>query len=164
MSSVAYIAMKTEIEKDTYTEVSAKETIANFYAKQQITSNEYDELIDLANSLDPNSEEGKFKSRIVAIEKSIESIEKDIQAIKDTIDTSGTPVIPPSEDNPTGESYDPITAYRGMTYYKDKYYKDPEDNKTYICFRDSDTEPGTGIILYYLPHELINLYFSEYVL
>lgn len=36
MNSVAYTSMKAEMEKGTYTEVSAKNTINNFYAKQQI--------------------------------------------------------------------------------------------------------------------------------
>lgn len=122
------------------------------------SSEEYSELIEIANSLNPNTEEGQFESRIVAIEKNIEKIKIEITSIKEAIENSSSTVTTPEE--PTGEDdSDAITAYRGMTYYKD-----PEDNKTYICFRDSDTEPGTGIILYYLPHELINLYFSEYVL
>lgn len=163
MNSVAYTSMKAEMEKGTYTEVSAKNTINNFYAKQQITSEEYSELIEIANSLNPNTEEGQFESRIVAIEKNIEKIKIEITSIKEAIENSSSTVTTPEE--PTGEDdSDAITAYRGMTYYRDKYYKDPEDNKTYICFRDSDIEPGTGIVLYYLPHELINIYFSEYVL
>lgn len=163
MNSVAYTSMKAEMEKGTYTEVSAKNTINNFYAKQQITSEEYSELIEIANSLNPNTEEGQFESRIVAIEKNIEKIKIEITSIKEAIENSSSTVTTPEESTGEDDS-DAITAYRGMTYYRDKCYKDPEDNKTYICFRDSDIEPGTGIVLYYLPHELINIYFSEYVL
>lgn len=47
-----------------------------------------------------------------------------------------------------------------MTYYKDKYYLDPEDSNTYICTRDRDDAPGIGLALYYLPHELAGIYFQ----
>lgn len=53
---------------------------------------------------------------------------------------------------------EPIPASRGMEYEYGKYYLDPEDNKTYLCKRGSET--GT-IILQYLPHELIGHYFEE---
>lgn len=52
---------------------------------------------------------------------------------------------------------DPIPASRGMEYEYGKYYLDPEDGKTYLCKRGSET--GT-IILQYLPHELIGHYFE----
>lgn len=52
---------------------------------------------------------------------------------------------------------DPIQASRGMEYEYGKYYLDPEDSKTYLCKRGSET--GT-IILQYLPHELIGHYFE----
>ena len=52
---------------------------------------------------------------------------------------------------------DPIPAARGMEYEYGKYYLDPEDGKTYLCKRGSET--GT-IVLQYLPHELIGHYFK----
>lgn len=58
----------------------------------------------------------------------------------------------------SGTVDDPIPASRGMEYEYGKYYLDPEDNKTYLCKRGSET--GT-IILQYLPHELIGHYFEE---
>ena len=53
---------------------------------------------------------------------------------------------------------DPIPAARGMEYEYGKYYLDPEDGKTYLCKRGSETG---SIVLYYLPHELIGQYFEE---
>lgn len=52
----------------------------------------------------------------------------------------------------------PIEAARGMEYEYGLYYLDPEDEKTYLCKRGSET--GT-IVLQYLPHELIGHYFEE---
>ena len=52
---------------------------------------------------------------------------------------------------------DPIPAARGMEYEYDKYYLDPEDEKTYLCKRGEET--GT-IVLQYLPHELVGHYFE----
>lgn len=52
---------------------------------------------------------------------------------------------------------DPIPASRGMEYEYGKYYIDPEDGKTYLCKRG--TETGT-IVLQYLPHELVGHYFE----
>lgn len=52
---------------------------------------------------------------------------------------------------------DPIPAERGMEYEYGKYYLDPEDGKIYLCQYGDAT--GT-VILQYLPHELIGIYFS----
>lgn len=158
MNTTAYTSMKEEMKKGTYTEVSAKETINNLYIRQAMTKEEYNELMDLANGLSVNTEDGKFEIRIVTLEKDVEDLKEEIQAIKDAMSSEGTDV-PEPDAGPTGETDDPIMAYRGMTYYKDKYYRDSEDNQVYKCFRDNDTEPGSGIALAYLPHELVNIYF-----
>lgn len=55
---------------------------------------------------------------------------------------------------------DPITAARGMEYTYGLYYLDPEDGKTYLCEREGE-EPGGKIVLQYLPHELIDQYFTD---
>lgn len=73
------------------------------------------------------------------------------------------PVVPAlwvviSDETHSGTIDDPIPASRGMEYEYGKYYLDPEDGKTYLCSRGSET--GT-IILQYLPHELIGHYFVE---
>ncbi|MDD7491918.1 MAG: hypothetical protein PUK39_04755 [Clostridiales bacterium] len=60
----------------------------------------------------------------------------------------------------TGTIDDPIDAARGMEYTYGLYYKDPDDGKTYICERTGEPSGGT-VILQFLPHELIGLYFEE---
>lgn len=51
---------------------------------------------------------------------------------------------------------DPIPAAVGLVYYKDKYYS--EEDKMYLCNRD---DTGSGTVLYYMPSQLVGLYFSE---
>ena len=51
----------------------------------------------------------------------------------------------------------PITAAAGMRYYKDKYYLD--GGKIYRCTRDDSN--GQGTILYYVPSQLVGIYFEE---
>ena len=63
----------------------------------------------------------------------------------------------PSE---AGTIDDPITAARGMEYEYGLYYFDPEDGKTYLCEREGE-EAGGKIILQYLPHELVDQYFTD---
>ena len=60
----------------------------------------------------------------------------------------------------TGTVDDPIDAALGMEYTYGLYYKDPDDGKTYICERTGEPSGGT-VILQFLPHELIGLYFEE---
>ena len=60
----------------------------------------------------------------------------------------------------TGTVDDPIDAARGMEYTYGLYYKDPEDGKTYLCERTGEPSGGT-VVLQFLPHELIGLYFEE---
>lgn len=59
-----------------------------------------------------------------------------------------------------GTADDPIPAARGMEYEYGKYYRDPEDGKTYLCQRTGEAEGGK-VVLQYLPHELIGHYFAE---
>ena len=60
----------------------------------------------------------------------------------------------------TGTVDDPIDAARGLEYTYGLYYKDPDDGKTYICERTGEPSGGT-VILQFLPHELIGLYYEE---
>lgn len=110
--------------------------------------------MELVNSLEVNDPEDEYEIFKVQVEKRLESIENRLKALEEQGEIELTP---PAED---GSKEKPIIAYKGMTYYKDKYYKDPEDSKIYLCTRDNDTSPGTGIALYYLPHELIGHYFQ----
>ena len=60
----------------------------------------------------------------------------------------------------TGTIDAPITAARGMEYEYGLYYFDPEDGKVYLCQREGE-EPGGKIVLQYLPHELVDQYFTD---
>lgn len=64
------------------------------------------------------------------------------------------------DETHAGTLDDPIPAARGMEYIYGKYYLDPEDGKTYKCQRTGEPDGGK-IILAYLPHELLNIYFVE---
>lgn len=59
-----------------------------------------------------------------------------------------------------GTVEDPIPAARGMDYIYGKYYLDPEDGKIYLCKRIGE-EDGGVINLQYLPHELVDQYFTD---
>lgn len=159
MNSIAYTTMLEQIEKGAYTEITAKNTIANLYARQQLTTAEYTDLMDRADALAANTPDGDTLTRIVALETAVQTIDEEIRLIRETIEQGGGSV-PDPEPGQTGSADDPIDAVRGMTYYKDKCYRDPEDGQVYKCFRDSDTEPGSGVALSYLPHELVNIYFE----
>lgn len=156
MHSTAYIAMLQQMETGAYTEVSAKITLDDLYTRQRLTHDEYIELMDKADTLAVNTADGNTLVRIVALETSVKTLTDEVAAIKQAVE-GGSTVIP--EPGQTGAEDDPIEAVRGMVYYKDKYYRDPDDGQVYQCYRDSDTVPGSGVALAYLPHELVNIYF-----
>lgn len=58
----------------------------------------------------------------------------------------------------SGTIDDPIPADIGLTYVKDKYYIEEDSGKVYLCIRQ-DTPEGTT--LYYMPHDLVGIYFEE---
>lgn len=158
--SVAYDALVDQIDAGAYTEVSAKQIAARLLVHQQITGDEYDEIMSRADDLDANDAAGETLTRIVALENTVQSLRIEVDAIKQAIAEGGgsVPEPEPAED---GSKDKPITAVRGMMYYRDKYYRDPEDGKIYLCTRDRDDQPGAGLALAYLPHELISIYFVE---
>lgn len=158
MNSPVYNDMVNLIDQGEYTEVTAKQAISKLFAYKQLTEDEYDELMEKANGLSANTPSGEVETRIYQLEQNYKALAADVESIKQAISEGGT-VVPEPEPGATGDEFDPIEAARGMTYYKDKYYKDPEDNQIYQCYRDSDTEPGSGVALNYLPHELVNIYF-----
>lgn len=160
MHSIAYTAMADQISAGSYTEVSAKITIANLYARQQVTGDEYNDLMDKADKLAANDAGGAYLTRIVALETAVHEMRDEMAAIRQVIEEGGTAVPDPAPGK-AGSMEDPIDAVRGMTYYRGKIYRDPEDGKLYECSRDNDNAPGTGVALAYLPHELISIYFVE---
>lgn len=146
-----FLAMKAEMEKGTYTLVEASETIALFLTHKQITRTEYDELYELCDTLRVNSSEDEDENWKVGINMSIQSLEKRVTSLETLL--AHTPETDP--DEPDGSKDNPYEAYRGLIYYKDKYYYDSEDSSLYICTRDS------VIQLHYMPHELIGHYFAK---
>lgn len=159
MHTTMYKNLKQLIENRFYTVVQAQEVLNDFRAKLQITSEEYDELWELIKDLEVNTSDDQQNIRFTKIENDILTIKQEIQAIKDKLAESGT-VVPEPEPTEDGTEFNPITAQAGMKYYKDKYYLDPSNNEVYLCIRDSDTEPGTGVELAYLPSQLVNIYFN----
>lgn len=60
----------------------------------------------------------------------------------------------------SGTIDDPIPAVRGMEYIYGSYYSDEEDKNIYLCTRTGAVD-GETIILQYLPHELVGIYFEK---
>lgn len=157
--SVAYEAMKNEMEKGTYSEVEAKKTLTTMYAKKMLTEEEYNDLMDIATGLNANTAEGEWRNEIVALKEAIDKNTQDIALIKQAIEEGGS-TVPEPEQGADGSEFNPITATRGMVYYKDKYYTDPsKNNEVYLCFRDDDKNPGNGVRLDLYPSQAVNIYF-----
>lgn len=153
--TLSYRTIKEEIEAGRYTVKRALEIIGVQHARQQITDAEYTELHSMAAALGANSADDEDAIWRTQVERRLADLEESVgQLLDDSGETD------PAPDTPDGSADKPIEAYRGMTYYKDKYYLDPEDSNTYICTRDRDDAPGTGLALYYLPHELAGIYFQ----
>lgn len=151
MHSTAYTAMLQQMEAGAYTEVSAKKTINKFFARQQITEDEYDELMDKADTLAANTEDGDTLARIVALEDNVKALQKQVAAIKQAVE-DGSAAIPDVGPAQTGAEMDPIDAVAGMSYVKDKYYRDPTNKEVYICTVD--------VAYAGLPHDAVNVYFN----
>lgn len=64
------------------------------------------------------------------------------------------------DEEHAGTIEDPIPAARGMEYEYFKYYLDPETETVYLCQYGNTDTTGT-IVLAYLPHELVGVYFKE---
>lgn len=153
--TLSYRTIKEEIEAGRYTVKRALEIIGVQHARQQITDDEYNELYSMATNLDANNSDDEAAIWRTQVERRLNELEETVgQLLEDSGETD------PDPDTPDGSTDKPIEAYRGMTYYKDKYYLDPEDSMTYLCTRDSDTAPGTGQALNYLPYELAGIYFQ----
>lgn len=151
MNSEIYTTMMEQMEAGTFTEVSAKKTINKFFARQQISEDEYDELMDKADTLAANTEEGDTLARIVALENSVKILQEQVAAIKQAVE-DGSAAIPDVGPTQTGAEMDPIDAVAGMSYEKDKYYRDPTNKEVYIC--------TVSVAYAGLPHEAVNVYFN----
>ena len=151
MNSEIYTTMMEQMEAGTFTEVAAKKTINKFFARQQITEDEYDELMDKADTLATNTEDGDTLARIVALEDNVKALQEQVAAIKQAVE-GGSTEIPDVGPTQTGAEFDPIDAVAGMSYEKDKYYRDPTNKEVYIC--------TVSVAYAGLPHEAINVYFN----
>lgn len=151
MNSEIYTTMMEQMEAGTFTEVAAKKTINRFFARQQITEDEYDELMDKADTLATNTEDGDTLARIVALEDNVKALQEQVAAIKQAVE-GGSTEIPDVGPTQTGAEFDPIDAVAGMSYEKDKYYRDPTNKEVYICTVD--------VAYAGLPHDAVNVYFN----
>lgn len=155
-----YDDVKNAIEQKYYSLLDAQGILNAFLGQLQITAEQYEELMELADKLlNPNTTSDEENIERVQLQKRLEAIETRLDALENAVSEGNTEIEKP--DEPDGSSKEnAITAYAGMTYYKGKYYKDPTDSKVYICTRDRDDQPGTGIALYYTPSQLVNIYFA----
>ena len=151
MNSEIYTTMMEQMDAGTFTEVTAKKTINKFFARQQITEDEYDELMDKADTLATNTEDGDTLARIVTLEDNVKALQKQVIAIKKAVE-EGSTTIPDVVPTQTGAEFDPIDAVAGMSYEKDKYYRDPTNKEVYICTVD--------VAYAGLPHDAVNVYFN----
>lgn len=144
--------LKEFITAKAYTLTEAEEMLDDYRARKRLTSEEYSELMEFAKDLEVNSDDDKLENRFVALEKSFEALLARVTELERVVSEGGGEITPPVE--PDGSVDNPITAYRGLVYSQGKHYFDPEDNKIYICTRNSVQA------LHYLPHELIGHYFD----
>lgn len=156
MNSEAYEVMKTEIQKGSYTELEAKNILTQIYAKKMLSNEEYNELMDSATELSANTEDGEWRNSFKALEERVKKNEEDIKLIRQKLSEEGTEV-PEPDTGATGTEYDPITAYAGMLYMPNLYYKDPVDNQIY---KARDTLPEEGQRLDLTPKDAVNVYFD----
>lgn len=152
-----YDDLKQFITAKMYTIVECQNMLNNYYKHKQLSDEEYDELMEMSKELEANNSDDELNAQFSVIDKRFESLEKEIANIKQAVE-DGASTVPPVEE-PDGSEFNPITAYSGLAYKKNLYYLDPTNNEVYKCIdRDDITE--SGVVLYNLPHELVNVYFN----
>ena len=152
-----YNKLKEYMENGYYTIVQAQSIINNMYAQKQLSDDEYNELFEMSKELEANNSDDELNARFSVIDKRFESLEKEIANIKQAIE-DGDSTVPPIEEA-DGSEFNPITAYSGLAYKKNLYYLDPTNNEVYKCIDRADITES-GVVLYNLPHELVNVYFN----
>lgn len=146
-----YQTIVNNINNGAYNKTTAKNIISNVFAQLQITSDEYTELMRLADNLPANVAEDETIVRITNLENSVKKLTELVDAIKKSVEEGSTTVTEPQPEH-DGSEDDPIDAIAGMTYEKGKYYRDPENNEIYVC---TETVAYAG-----LPHTAVNVYFN----
>lgn len=152
-----YDKLKEYITNGYYTIVQCQNILNNMYAQKQLSDDEYDELMEMSKELEANNSDDELQAKFTVIDKRFESLEKEIANIKQAIE-DGDLTVPPVEE-PDGSEFNPITAYSGLAYKKNLYYLDPTNNEVYKCIDKADITES-GVVLYNLPHELVNVYFN----
>lgn len=152
-----YDDLKQFINDKMYTIVECQNMLNNYYKHKQLSDDEYDELMEMSKELEANNSDDELNARFSVIDKRFESLEKEIATIKQAIE-DGDSTVPPVEE-PDGSEFNPITAYSGLAYKKNLYYLDPTNNEVYK-FIDRADITESGVVLYNLPHELVNVYFN----
>lgn len=157
MALALYDDLKQFINDKMYTIVECQNMLNNYYKHKQLSDDEYDELMEMSKELEANNSDDELNARFSVIDKRFESLEKEIATIKQAIE-DGDSTVPPVEE-PDGSEFNPITAYSGLAYKKNLYYLDPTNNEVYK-FIDRADITESGVVLYNLPHELVNVYFN----
>lgn len=152
-----YDDLKQFITDKMYTIVECQNMLNNYYKHKQLSDEEYDELMEMSKELEANNSDDELNVRFSVIAKRFESLEKEIANIKQAIE-DGDSTVPPVEEA-DGSEFNPITAYSGLAYKKNLYYLDPTNNEVYKCIDRADITES-GVVLYNLPHELVNVYFN----
>ena len=151
-----YDDLKQYIFDKMYTIVQCQNMLNNYYKHKQLTDEQYDELMEMSKDLEANSSDDELEARFTVIDERFKTIESEIENLKKTIEQGGSTV--PPIDEPDGSEFNPITAYSGLAYKKNLYYLDPTNSEVYKC-RDRSDITDDGVVLYNLPHELVNIYF-----
>lgn len=152
-----YNKLKEYMENGYYTIVQAQGIINNMYAQKQLSDDEYNELFEMSKELEANNVDDALNAQFNVINEHLKKIDEEIANIKQAVE-DGDLTVPPVEE-PDGSEFNPITAYSGLAYKKNLYYLDPSNNEVYKCIDRADITES-GVILYNLPHELVNVYFN----
>lgn len=154
---ILYEELKKFIKEKMYTVVQCQNMLNNYYKYMQLTDEQYDELMELSKELDANNSNDEIDARFSVINEKIKNIEATLDSLKSAVEEGGT-VVPPVEEA-DGSEFNPIEAYSGLAYKKNLYYLDPTNSEVYKCIDRADIGED-GVVLYNLPHELVNVYFS----
>ena len=152
-----YDKLKEYMENGYYTIVQAQSIINNMYAQKQLSDDEYNELFEISKTLEANNVDDALNAQFNVINKHLKKLDEEIANIKQAIEEGGS-TVPPIEEA-DGSEFNPITAYSGLAYKKNLYYLDPTNDEVYKCIDRADITES-GVVLYNLPHELVNVYFN----
>lgn len=152
-----YEKLKEYMENGYYTIVQAQGIINNMYAQKQLSDDEYNELFEISKTLEANNVDDALNAQFNVINEHLKKLDEEIANLKQAIEDAGS-TVPPIEEA-DGSEFNPITAYSGLAYKKNLYYLDPTNNEVYKCIDRADITES-GVVLYNLPHELINVYFN----